>query len=122
MTILLLPTGWALFMRAHHLLAVTEWGQEGFQHPNTKILPILTPKIPPLEVNSLMLSCIILLDPLFFFFGLFFFLKAAPAAYGGSQARGRIGAVAASLHCSHSNARSKPHLRPTPQLRATPDP
>ena len=30
-----------------------------------------------------------------FFFGLF---RAAPAAYGGSQARGRIGAVAACLH------------------------
>ena len=27
---------------------------------------------------------------------------AAPAAYGGSQARGHIGAVAASLHHSHS--------------------
>ena len=43
-------------------------------------------------------------------------------AYGGSQARGRIGAVAAGLHHSHSNARSGPRLRPTPQLTATPDP
>ena len=33
----------------------------------------------------------------FFFFCLF---RAAPAAYGGSQARGRIGATAASLHHS----------------------
>ena len=32
------------------------------------------------------------------------FLWAAPAAYGGSQARGRIGAVAAGLYHSHSNA------------------
>ena len=55
----------------------------------------------------------------FFFFGLF---KATPAAQGGSQARGRIGAVAAGLHHSHSNAESEPHLRPTPQLTATPDP
>ena len=38
------------------------------------------------------------------------------------QARGLIGAVAAGLHHSHSNARYKPHLRPTPQLRAMPDP
>ena len=30
----------------------------------------------------------------------FFFLRAAPTAYGGSQARGQIGAVAASLHHS----------------------
>ena len=48
--------------------------------------------------------------------------RAALAAYGGSQARGLIRAVAASLCQSHSNSGSKPHLRPTPQLRATPDP
>ena len=32
------------------------------------------------------------------------------AFYESSQARGRIGAAAASLHHSHSNMRSKPHL------------
>ena len=37
---------------------------------------------------------------------LFAFSRAAPTAYGGSQARGLIGAVAASLHQSHSNAGS----------------
>ena len=47
---------------------------------------------------------------------------AAPAAYGGSQARGLIGAVAAHLRQSHSNGESEPHLQPTPQLTATPDP
>ena len=46
---------------------------------------------------------------------------AAPAAYGGSQARGQIGAVATSLRQSHSNAGSEPCLRPTPQLTAMPD-
>ena len=46
---------------------------------------------------------------------------AAPAAYGGSQARGRIGPVATGLHQSHSNAGSEPRLQPTPQLTATPD-
>ena len=46
---------------------------------------------------------------------------AAPTAYGGSQARGRIGAVATGLHQSHSNAGSEPRLQPTPQLTATPD-
>ena len=39
-------------------------------------------------------------------------------AYGGSQARGLIRATAAGLHHSHSNTKSKPHLQPTPQLRA----
>ena len=47
--------------------------------------------------------------------------RAALMAYGGSQARGLIGAVAAGLHHSHSNARSKPHLWSKPQLTATPD-
>ena len=40
-------------------------------------------------------------------------------AYGGSQARSQIGAIAADLHHSHSNAISKPCLWPTPQLMAT---
>ena len=44
----------------------------------------------------------------FFFFCLFCLLGAASTAYGGSQARGLIGAVAASLH--HSHTRSKLHL------------
>ena len=38
------------------------------------------------------------------------FFMAALAAHGRSQARGPIRAVAAGLHQSHSNARSKPHL------------
>ena len=56
------------------------------------------------------------------FFYLFAFSRAVPEAYGGSQARGQIGAVATSLRHSHSNAGSRPHLRPTPQLMATLDP
>ena len=50
------------------------------------------------------------------------FLGLLPVAYGGSQARGLIGAVATSLHHSHSNAGSKPRLQLTSQLMATPDP
>ena len=47
---------------------------------------------------------------------LFFFLKGCiPAAYGGSQARGPIRAIAAGLHHSHSKARSE---QPTSQLTA----
>ena len=55
-------------------------------------------------------------------FCLFLFFRAAATAYGGSQARGRIGATAASPRHSHSNSGFEPHLRPTPQLKATPDP
>ena len=53
---------------------------------------------------------------------LFCLFRAAPAAYGGSQARGRIRAVAADLSHSHSNIGSEPRLQPTPQLMAMPDP
>ena len=52
----------------------------------------------------------------FLFFGSFCLIRATPAAYGDSQARGTIRAMAASL--SHSNAWSKPCLWPTPQLMA----
>ena len=48
--------------------------------------------------------------------------RAAPEAYGSSQARGRIGAVDSGLHASYSNARSQLCLQPMPQLMATPDP
>ena len=44
----------------------------------------------------------------------FFFFRATPLAYGGSQSRGWIGATAASLQHSHSNSGSEPHLWPTP--------
>ena len=62
----------------------------------------------------------------FLFFCFFFVVvvfRATSAACVSSQARGPIGAAAASLHHSHSNAGSKPfHLWPKPQLMATPDP
>ena len=53
-----------------------------------------------------------------FIFLFFLFFRAAPVAYGGSQARGQIRAVAAGLHHSHSKARSEPRLQLTPQLVA----
>ena len=52
----------------------------------------------------------------------FLLYRAAPAAYGGSQARGWTGATAAGLHHSHSNVGSELNLWPTPQLTAKPDP
>ena len=54
--------------------------------------------------------------------GLFAISWATPMAYGGSQARSRIGAIATGLCQSQSNAGSEPRLRPTPQLTATLDP
>uniref|UniRef100_A0A8D2BZS2 EF-hand domain-containing protein n=1 Tax=Sus scrofa TaxID=9823 RepID=A0A8D2BZS2_PIG len=56
------------------------------------------------------------------FFFVFCLFRAAPVTHGGSQAKGQIGAVAASLRHSHSNSESELCLRPTPQLTATPDP
>ena len=63
-----------------------------------------------------------LIPPVAFYSLSFAISWAASAASGGSQARGPIGAVAASLCQSHSNTGSEPRLRPTPQLTATPDP
>ena len=59
----------------------------------------------------------------FFFPRLFFTISwAASAAYGGSQARGLVEALASGLCHSHSNTGSEPRLRPTQQLTAMPDP
>ena len=57
---------------------------------------------------------------LFLFCFVLCLFRAMPVACGGSQARGQIAAIAASLH--HSNARSELRLQPTPQLRATSNP
>jgi len=45
----------------------------------------------------------------FFFFGIYIYtyiFRAAPTAHGGSQAKGRIRAAAATYTTAHSNARS----------------
>ena len=61
-------------------------------------------------------------NPFFLFFFLIFvfffllFFRAALMACGSSQARGQIGAIVAGLCHSHSHAKSRPHLRLTPQL------
>ena len=53
-----------------------------------------------------------------FFIFIYFLFRATLAAYGSSQARAQIGAAAASLHHSHSNAgslthRARPGIKPT---------
>ena len=71
--------------------------------------------------SDLQIKVINILQSHFFFRWSFFFLlflvfnlfRATPAAYGGSQTRGLIRAVASSLHQSHSNAGSQLHLQPT---------
>ena len=59
---------------------------------------------------------------LFMYLFSFFIFRASPMTYRGSQARGWIRTIAASLCHSHSNTRSKPHLQPTSQLTTTQDP
>ena len=60
-------------------------------------------------------------DFLSHFLFLFLLFRDTPSAYGGSQARGPIRAIAAGVHHSHSNIRSKLRMQPTPQLTATLD-
>ena len=76
----------------------------------------------PLIISMTLGKFVKLSVPYFFFFGrLFAISRAASAAYGGSQARGLIGAIAAGLHQSHNHEGSEPCLQPTSQLVATPD-
>ena len=53
--------------------------------------------------NALLYAIFISCQPPFFFC----LFRAASEAYGGSEARDQIGAVATGLHHSHSNARSE---------------
>ena len=57
-------------------------------------------------------SCCISVSNLnsFYFYFIFLLFRAAPVAYGGSQARGQIGAIAASLCHGRSNVGSELHL------------
>ena len=61
----------------------------------------------------------------FFFFFFFFWSFLGPYPWHMEVPRlgvNQIGGIAASLCHSHNNARSKPHLWPTPQLTAVLDP
>ena len=62
----------------------------------------------PLTMDSATLYFLIFF--FFFFFCLFAFSRAVPVAYGGSQAKGPVGAVAASLCQSHRSSGSEPRL------------
>ena len=59
------------------------------------------------SLHEIIIIIIIIIIIFIFIFCLF---TAASTAYGGSQARGQIRAVASGLRHSHSNARSEPCL------------
>ena len=67
------------------------------------LLPYSVAQRKALEINGIFDSLMV------------FFFRAAHAAYGSSQARGRIKAVATSL--GHGNAGLELSLRPTPHQR-----
>ena len=104
--------------------------KKGKKKKNTPSHPLPPPQdawaFVPLQCCFLSLECPSLLFIFFFFFlkikKNFLVFRAAPTAYGDSQARGEIGAVATSLRHNHSTIGSEPSLRPTPQLTATLDP
>ena len=109
----------------------TEWTPRGHTRPRLRwqgelsevhVLQALLNAVqkPGSSPTTTLLRRISIIPPLYFFFC--FLFRATPTAYGGSQARSPIGAAAANLHHSQSNARSEPRLRPTPQLTAMPDP
>ena len=66
------------------------------------------------------------LQELFFFLVFFYLFRAVPAAYGGSQARGQIGATTAGLRHGRVfdlyHMGSESGLQPMPQLMGTMDP
>ena len=100
-----------------------EWGQGGFRDKMWGILVtnsdglwcIYTERT---QVDSCPLVILLELPPLLGSYQSFLLFRATPAAYGSSQARGRIGAIAAGLCHNHGNTGSEPHLWPTPQLTA----
>ena len=80
----------------------------GFKH----LKLIFLPEIKEFSFDQFCLILIILKQDNLFFFCLFFAISwAAPGAYGGSQARGRIRAVAvsATYTTAHGNAGSLTH-------------
>ena len=63
------------------------------------------------HISNFLKSYYLILNELFIYL-IFFLFMATPAAYGSSQARTWIGAAAAGLHHSHTNAGSEAHLWP----------
>ena len=79
-----------------------------------------TPGLSPQD--SIMFGGILLVCFWWVLFFVFVFLGPHTPTYGGSQAKGQIGAVVTGLQHSCSNTGSEPRLQPTPQLTAMSDP
>ena len=73
-----------------------------------------------LDFSSASLAYFVLFFTIYIYF--FFLFRAVPVTYGSSQATGKIGAAAVSLHHSHSNDRFKLHLQPMLQPVTMMDP
>ena len=93
-----------------------------FKEPTLGLIDVVSYFLNLLLISSLIFMISFLLLTLGVCLLYFCFSRASFKAYRNSQARGQLGAVAASLCHSHSNAESEPHLQPTPQLTAVPDP
>ena len=116
--LLLLLLSWSLFLKTFQIspLQASPTFVEDLLFPPARTCRIFRGFIPLQRFVNKYVSFYL------FIYCLFAILRAAPTAYGGSQARDPIRAIAAGLHHSHSHTRSEPHLRPTPQLTATLDP
>ena len=62
------------------------------------------------EVVSVLVTALFFSHYIIIIISLFCLFRATPGVCGGSQARGLIGAVAAGVPQSHSNASSEPRL------------
>ena len=87
----------------------------GIEPASSWILVRFVTTEPGWELHELLFPDCVSFVPAFILFYFIFVVVvaiswAAPAAYGGSQARGGIGATAAGLHHSHSTNGSKPSL------------
>ena len=73
-------------------------------HPSASLKPLPSEILCPFSPNAPFFPCFLKLCSFFFFLSYF---RATPVAYGGSQIRGLIRAIAAGL--CHSHARSSTH-------------
>ena len=67
-------------------------------------------KVPDIKEKRQPILAMLYINFYLFFIYLFCLFRVTPTAYGGSQARDPIGASAADLHHSYSNAGSEPCL------------
>ena len=115
-------SGWCLWKkkRCEFLRSMTSASTRPFPWDLWRLpQPLIIPFYPFSPKTSFLLRAMergCQLGPFYFFIYLSF--RATPTAYGSSQARGQIRAIAISLHHSHSNSGSEPRLRPTLQLTA----